>query len=302
MPTAGRDQLRPMQRIVRIMAMLHDRQQQGVSADELVSIAGYGDADPRTQLGKDLNHLRGQGWQIDNTAGPGEAATYKMVPGDNRLRLALTPDQVAALQRAMILADRADLAQRLDVTAATIARGVGPAVAEHPPSSELSRALDAVRLRSRIRFSYKGGPRTVHPASVRFRAGQWYLTGLEDGSTVTKHFVVSRMSSAVLDPPGTADPVGDVRDMPLHPLSWEVDPPVEVVLRTDLDYEPDVVRLLREPARRAERDGVVDLTYVVTHRTAMRARLYALGRRVVLVSPAEVRDEVLAELREMVGE
>ena len=63
----------------------------------------YGDADPATQLGKDLKRLRQQGWQIDNVAGKGEPAVYRMIAGDNRLRLKLTPGQLAALQRAVIL-------------------------------------------------------------------------------------------------------------------------------------------------------------------------------------------------------
>lgn len=300
---AGRDQLVPMQRIVRIMAVLEKAGPGGIEAERLLRFADYGDKDPGTQLNRDLRHLRDQGWQIDNVAPPGDPARYRMVAGDNRLRLALEPEQVAALQRAMILADRADLARRLDVTPADLPAGVGASVVAHdarPASEDLARVLDAVRRRSRVRFSYKGTARVVHPASVRFRDGQWYLTGLEDG--VPKHFVVSRMSGATLDPPRTADPVSDVRDVPLHPLHWDVDPPVEVVLRAAADYVPDVVRLLLEPDRQeAGPDGTVDLTYTVTHRAALRARVYALGRRVRVVGPDDVREELLSELRALVG-
>ena len=44
---------------------------------------------------------------FDNIAGKGEPAVYRMTAGDNRLRLKLTPGQLAALQRAVILSGTA---------------------------------------------------------------------------------------------------------------------------------------------------------------------------------------------------
>ena len=59
------------------------------------------------------------------------------------------------------------------------------------------------QLSSRIRFSYKGTPRLVHPGTVRLQNYQWYLSGIEDGHDRIKHFAVSRMSNASLDKPDT---------------------------------------------------------------------------------------------------
>ena len=89
-----------------------------------------------------------------------------------------------------------------------------------------------MQLRSRIRFTYKGTPRLVHPGTVRFQNYKWYLSGVEDGADLVKHFVVSEMSDIALDPPGTAAEVPSVRRIPLHPLRWEVDEPTQVTLRT----------------------------------------------------------------------
>ncbi len=55
------------------------------------------------------------------------------------------------------------------------------------------------------------------------------------------------------------------------------------------------------PSRESEHDGVLDLTYTVTNRAAFRARIYMLGTRVSVVGPDEFRDEVLGELRQLVG-
>jgi predicted DNA-binding transcriptional regulator YafY len=300
----GRDALKAMTRLVRIMAVLEDAGAVGVARDRLFEIAEYGEADPGTQLGKDLNNLRAQGWQIDNVAGAGETARYRMVSGDNRLRLRLSAEQLDALHRAVILSDRADLAKRLGIRVSTLPGDVGSdldsEVIPHEKSAELSLALKAVTTRSRVRFSYKGAPRLVHPGAVRFKNNQWYLTGQEDGSDVFKHFAVARMSQVALDLPDTAQRV-ETPPLALHPLLWDIDEPIQVTLRTTPELTPDVERWLRRPEREDEHDGVVDLTYTVTHRAAFRARIYMLGTRVQIVDPPEFRDEVLDELRDLVG-
>lgn len=286
-----------MSRLMKLAAVLHEAGVVGASAERLLEVAEYGGDNQADQLGIDLKRLRSQGWQILNTAPLGEPGRYQMTSGDNRLRLKLSPTQLAALQRAVILSKRTDLATTLGVQPASLPEGVGSDVLPRPGSTELSLALQAVQLRSRIRFSYKGTPRLLHPAAVRLQNYQWYLSGIEDGSDVVKHFAVGRMSDARLDPPETAEPVPAVRRIPLHPLRWTVDEPVEVTLRTTPDYVLDVERWLMAPDARTEHDGVVDLTYTVTNRRAFRSRIYVLGPRVTIVGPAEVRQEILDELR-----
>ena len=55
-----------------------------------------------------------------------------------------------------------------------------------------------------------------------------------------------------------------VRRIPLHPLSWEVDDPTPVTVRTTPEFVPDVVRWLMAPYSQTEHDGVVDMSYTVT--------------------------------------
>jgi predicted DNA-binding transcriptional regulator YafY len=298
----GRNPVKAMRRLLRLLAMLDEAGSTGVSAEKLITIGEYGDKDPGTQLNLDLKRLRNLGLAIDNVSGKGEPAHYRMVSGDNRLRLKLSPDQLAALQRAVNVADRADLAKALGISATSLPAGVGTKVTPPARPADLSKCLQAIQLGSRIDFTYKGTPRLVHPGSVRFQNHQWYLSGVEDQDDLVKHFAVGRMSDALLQPPGSARPVPEVRRIPLHPLLWEVDQPTEVVVRTSPEYVDDVKRWLQEPQSIHESDGAVDLTYLVTNRKSFRARIYVLGARVRITGPAEVRDEVLAELRELVGE
>lgn len=297
----GPSAVKAMQRLARILAVLDDAGVVGASAEKLIAVADYGEKAPQDQLSLDLKNLRKQGWQIDNVAPKGTPGCYRMVSGDNRLQVKLSAAQRAALQRAVLVAERTDLAKRLGVRPAAVAEGIGSIKIRKQKGDKLSLALQAVQLRSRIRFTYKGTARLVHPGTVRFQNYKWYLSGVEDGSDVLKHFVVSEMGDLSLDRPGSATEVPSVRRIPLHPLRWEVDQPTRVTLRTPRDFVPDVIRWLNEPDSQLERGDEVELTYTVTHRQAFRARLYVLGPRVTIAQGAEVYDDLVSELRAMGG-
>lgn len=301
MPGPGRDQVKAMERLARIIAALDNAGSTGVTATKLLSIAEYGQAAAADQLSRDLRQLRAQGWRIDNIAPLNETGRYRMTSGDNRLRVKLSDKQLAALQRAVILTKRADLARRLGVEPGTLPEGVGSEVLPANESTELSLALQAVQLRSRIRFTYKGSPRVVHPGTVRFQNYRWYLSGREDGSDVDKHFIVSEMRAVSLDRPRTADDVPAMRRLTLHPLRWAIDPPTPVTIRTTAEFVPDVVRWLLAPGSQSEHDGVVDMLYTVTNRQSFRARIYVLGERVTIPDGGEVHAEILTELAEILG-
>lgn len=302
---------------MRIAAVLAAAGPTGVHRDRLMRLAGFEGADPASQLSRELRYLTHQGWQIDNIAEPGEDAVYAMTTVDNRLRVRLTPAQQTQLRRAVLLADRDDLVGRLglpeDARPVDVAARVPAATGrDGGDGAALSTVVRAVRDGAILRFGYKGSPRVVHPESLRSQHGTWYLRGVEepalaDGGPV-KTFVVDRMGSPSADAAGTARPVGAVRHTGLHPMTWEVDPPVDVLLRTPLAYEPDVRRWLGEPTHVAspvvDADGEesVELTYRVTHHEALLVRLGDLGRRVELVGPPEIRQALIGRLAAAAGE
>ncbi|MEQ6901334.1 WYL domain-containing protein [Nocardioides sp. YIM 152588] len=306
----GRDQRGPMERLVRIAAVLRAAGPAGVHRDRLLALAGFDGKDAASQLARELRHLTNQGWQIDNLAEAGEDAVYAMTTVDNRLRVRLTPEQQTQLRRAVLLADRDDLVTRLglprDARPAEVAAQVSPAAEEL--DAAVAVVVPAVRDRAVLRFGYKGLPRVVHPESVQARNGTWYLRGIEDAALdaggPVKTFVVTRMVDPEAGPAGSARPVPSVRHAGLHPMTWEIDPPVEVALRTSLAFEPDVRRWLGDPIEIEDDGGAawgVRMTYRVTNRAALRDRLNELGRRVRIEGPEEVRREVLDALAVAAG-
>lgn len=300
----GRDQREPMERLVRLATALHHAGEHGVPAAELATVAGFAEgADPSSQLSREFRHMRNVGWRIDNIAGPGASAVYRMTSVDNRLGVRLDPRQQAALRRAVLMADRADLAVRLGLAGQDAPAEVAATIPATDAGGDLGVVIRAIRHRALLRYRYSGTPRSVHPVALEARGGTWYLRAREEGGEQVKSFVVDRMIDVEAGEPGSADPVESVHRTGLNPLSWQVDPPVEVTLRTAQRFVPDVRRWLGEESSVSPaEDDQVDLVYVVTHRAALRQRLVELGTRVRVVGPAEVRDELIDELAEMAGE
>lgn len=292
---------------MRLMAVLTEAGESGEPSSKLIDVAGFDGEQAGDQLAREFRHLRNQGWQIDNIARPGTDARWRLTVGDSRLRLSLDARQQKALQRAVLLADRADLAQRLGVEHTPVQPSAEAQLRQPASVDGLDLAIRAVQRRALLRFRYNGKPRVVHPASVRHQNNQWYVSGREDGIVQethdgVKHFVVSRMSEIALGEPGSAGHVEPVQRMTLHPLRWQMDEPSDVTIEVASEYVPDVVRWLQNPTRdETGSSGLRHLTYAVTHRAAMRARLYMLGERVRVLSPEDFREEMLAELSEMAG-
>jgi predicted DNA-binding transcriptional regulator YafY len=188
----------------------------------------------------------------------------------------LTPGEQAALQQALREAE-----------------------ADVPVPPEFLAQLErAVVQRCLTRFSYRHKRRTVHPHTLHNGPSGWMLRGREVESGMVKEFVVRRMGGDVeLDRPRSAEVPEPVPKRSFDPMTWDVDPPREVVLQTTPDFEYEVCRVMTG-SRVIERDGARVLVSVpVTHRAAFRSRLLELGLRVQLVDPPEAREAVFDALR-----
>jgi predicted DNA-binding transcriptional regulator YafY len=291
-----------MERLVRIAAVLKVSGEQGVSADKLVKVAEFEGEDALDQLSRDLRLLRKQGWQIDRITPEGVPAVYRMVTVDNRFRVKLSPAQQRALQRAALVADRADLVKRLGLPEGERPQEVPALLPLSGHDERLSAAVKAVQSRCVMRFRYNGKDRVVHPESVRSQNERWYLRACEEGGDILKLFVITHMGDVHVDAPGTAARVSAEPRLELHPMRWKLDPPVVVTLRTTKDHVDDVERWLGAPRSVTATPDSVDLEYSVTNRSGLRVRLYELGQRVQIVGPDDVRQELLDELAAAAGE
>jgi predicted DNA-binding transcriptional regulator YafY len=298
-----------MERVTQLLSVLSAAAPHAVSADRLLEVVVYGAdslPDRRDQLRRDVRQLEALGWAIGNVAGPGEPARYRLTATDTRLRVAFTPAQRAELLRAAQAARLAQVATALGGTAAT--ETAFEAQVAHD-SQALSAVQRAVAQRCLLHLTYRDRPRTVSPHALHLRRGGWYLTGQEVGTHAAaaapaKTFAVARMSDVRLGEPKSAPEPAQPSRPQLDPITWQVDPPVEVTVETTPEHRPHVESMLgpAQQARPGSGDGLEVLTIPVTHRAAFRRRLYELGTRVRLLGPDEVCAQVRAELRAIAGE
>ena len=267
-----------MERLIRILLALADRGDDGVFARRLARVAGYpGDAESvLAALRRDVGRLRQVGWDIESAGDVGLEGRYVLHARDNRMALLLSPGEQAALQHALNEVD------------AQIP----------PPPAHLADLERAVHRRCLTRFGYRHRLRTVHPHVLHNGPSGWMLRGREVESGIVKEFVVRRMADdVVIGQPGSSEPPGVVPRLSFDPMTWEVDPPIEVILATSPSFEREVCRVMSGGRVVGLRDDEVLIAVVVTNRVAFRSRLLELGLRVRVVGPPEAVEMVLAALR-----
>ncbi len=305
----GRDQRGPMERLTQILFVLSRSPGRTATTDRLLAHVGYGAEDVedrRRQLTRDIGHLTRLGWEIRNVASPGDPAAYRLLAADLRLRVQFSVEEQAELQRVARAADLSGLGDDADREAGFVPRTSG--------AGDPETVQRAVARRCLLRFTYRGTARVVHPYQVHLRAGGWYLRAREvvgaaqDGRGAdVKTFRLDRMTGVRLDRPGTAEPVPPGAHLAIDPVTWEVDPPVDALLRTAPEHVPHVramlgaAEVLPDPPGPDDVDLPVLLRVPVTHREAFRGRLYELGSRVRLVGPEDLREQVRTHLLGVLG-
>ncbi|WP_157987489.1 WYL domain-containing protein [Jiangella endophytica] len=275
----------------------------GIRTPRLLKIAAFGGGEEHhvRQLKRLIEDLNGAGWDIRNTASPGQTAIYRAFAGDNRLRLSLTPEQRTELARAALIAGYAEFATRAGIegTGAPPTPELRTAPQSERNDDALNKVLYALERHCRLRFVYKRRPRVVHPHFVYPGTSGWHLVGHEDGSEKHKRFVTDRMSDVRVDLPRTADPRYEPYRDELDPLTWAIDEPMDVTVETTPAHRNQVETLLGMSSYHEIDDDAVRLTIRVTHRAAFRNRLYELGPRVRVLAPETIRRELLQELESL---
>lgn len=276
--------LAAVQRLVALCRVLGEHPDLGVGVDVLLDAAGYTAPNPTSRkdmLLRDVRQLRGLGLRIENVASAGEDARYRIIPGDDRIRIQLSSAEQLALRAA--------------------ASAPGDAPSDEIAAPRVAGALDlvqrAVASNAIIRFHYSGRPRVLHPYGLTpERRGGWLCHGWEEAPQAAKSFAVAKMRSVAIDAPGTAHapPRSDIPT--LDPFRFDVDPPSVAELEVLAQYVDEVVADLQEPRRLSEPVATASgvpahrLEYVVTNRRYFVHRVVRLGERVRLVGDETMRD------------
>lgn len=275
--------------------------------DEIAhAVPGYPDThDARRQaFERDKRVLREEGIPVvtEPVDGPDQYG-YRIDPAAFYLPdLNLEPDEQAALLLAVAGVHLGDPSGR-DALAKLGASGVADArlVAAIEPPPALVALFAALRSQAEVRFAYRDERRVVAPATVRFRAGRWYLVGWDRRRDAARTFRVDRIDDEPSVGSAGSGRLPQGADLALAPMEpWrhvEGDEEDHVLVWVD---GVEACRVREEVGERAVEEELSDGSMVVrlgvTSFPLLRSWVLALLDHAVVVGPPSARDAVMSWL------
>lgn len=230
---------------------------------------------------------------------------YRLRPADAYLR---DPGLTSEERRAVAVAASAVRLSGIDPRRATAKVGAdeagGAPRTELPADAAVVTLFQAVTERRAATFRYRDEERVVHPERLRFARGRWYLSAYDTGREGERLFRLDRIQGDVgvgerdAFPARSRGPVDDLLDEP-----WALgdDPVQEVRIR----FAPARAEAARRAAPRgritAEDDGSVVLALDVRMVPALRTFVLGFGEDAEVLSPPEVRADVVGWLETIVA-
>jgi predicted DNA-binding transcriptional regulator YafY len=310
---------RPTTRVLTLLELLQANPRLG--GTELAERLGV---DPRT-VRRDVARLQELG--IPVVAERGRYGGYRLLPGYKLPPLMLTDDEATAVVLGLLAGRRLGLAtstpgaadsalakltrvlpaalrERTEAVQATLDFTLPARPGQAPATATVLVLAEATRRRRRVHVRYRSfkgrdSERDLDPYALVFHAGRWYVTGLDHASGEVRTFRLDRIlaaepGTAGFDVPDQFDPVEQVADaLARAPWTWDV----QVLLAVPIEEARR--RLPPGVATLAEADGGVLLRARAERLDGMARMLAGLGWPFTIVTPDELRAEVLALARRL---
>lgn len=269
----------------------------------------------RAAFERDKSVLRDIGVPIETEVLGGDRAgqtAYRLDRDRYELRgLDLDDDERHALQTA-VAAVRSDVGQEGVWKLGGAAGGVSTVVADLPALPGLPVLRAASSAHRSVRFTYHGAQRRLDPYGLLLRGGFWYVIGHDHLRGEVRTFRVDRIEGDVemVDAAGGSPNGGEfVRPAGFDPRAVFPDDPKAIgggagaaVVRIDAAIAPSMRREVAADAVVAERDdGSIDVVVPCANATAFRSWLFGLGAHAEVLSPPDVRAEVITWLQAVVN-
>ena len=187
--------------------------------------------------------------------------------------------------------------------------GLAGAASDSPDvSSELSADPNVVTLfgamadRQVVTFHYRDTDREVEPHRLEFQRGNWYLAGFDRSRDGRRVFRLNRIDGAVQPVGGTGAFVRPEGTPALQLDPWLAGGGDEVLARLRIDAAvaaAAVHELGPDTVEERHDDGSVVVAIPVTNRDAFRTFVLGLLEHAEVLDPPELRDAVVAWLREL---
>lgn len=302
-----------LERLLNLVAALLDTSVP-LTADELhVRIEGYPESSAsfHRAFERDKDDLREMGIPLRVEEVPGSdppVLGYRILRREYSGRQPeLTPDELGALHVA------ANLVRVQGLTAQDALWKLGgvsvgeegaqplAAIPSDPRLVPLFRAANELRVAT---FAYRGTERTVEPYRLTFSRGQWYVAGFDRTRGGERLFRLDRIDGSVaLGPPGAFERPASVGSDP-RVRAWELGDadPITAHLLVDADQALWATHAAGADAIVATRDdGSIVLSLTVRNRDAFRGFVLAFLDHAEVLSPPELRADVVAWLEALVA-
>ncbi|MFI5053332.1 MAG: helix-turn-helix transcriptional regulator [Acidimicrobiia bacterium] len=266
----------------------------------------------RRQFERDKETLRELGVpiRVETVDGFGAEHAYRIHAEDYYLPdLSLTDAELAALHLAVTAVRLEGDAGRegLAKLGGLAGEGADTALAEVSVTPGLAVLFDAVGRHATVAFSHRGARRRLDPYGVVLRWGHWYVVGHDRDRDAPRAFRVDRIDGApevgqagAFTPPPGIDPADFVR---ADPMTYGEDQPVVAQVLVDSPRAGWVVEQLGDDAvTRRRADGSVVVALPVVNRAAFRTWMIDLLDHAEVISPSELRGEMIAWLDALAGE
>jgi proteasome accessory factor B len=259
------------------------------------------DKDDLRRLGIPLNVER-----TESVDGPVDG--YRVSQGDYYLHdLGLEPDEVVALSVALRLI-------RLEGVAADDALWkLGGASSDQAGSAQLAQISmgpavtqfhEAITSQAAVTFDYKGEQRQVEPWRLAFRRGQWYLEAFDRVRDDERRFRLDRIEGAVrVDEPGTATMPRVAAAGERQPWQFTTEDEQSYTARVAVDTSHARWARHHLPAAtvvETHSDGSIEIELEVTNIAAFRSLVLSMFEVAEILSPPELRADMIQWLETMV--
>lgn len=278
-------------------------------------VGGYEEYDKsesfRRVFERDKDELRELGIQIEIlplSHGDAGQTGYRILAHDYVLPdPGLTPDELLALQLAV---ETVRVSENESTSALRQLGGIEDpsarvtTVAELPVPVGLDACYAAVTSAAEVTFTYRGEPRRVQAHGLRFARGRWYLGGFDVNRDATRVFRLDRIEDAVeVGPPGAFEPPVEATRFDLEP--WRIGPSdaerIVAQVRVDAEQVDRAQLAIGDEAMELHDDGSATLSIEVVNVGAFRSFVLEFGDHAELVSPPELRADLIAWLEQVVG-
>jgi proteasome accessory factor B len=313
--------MHPLERLLNLVILLLETPRPLTFEQIRDKLTAYGHEDPasgKRMFERDKDALRDLGipvevsgtdaWDVDEG--------YR-IPKDRYYlpEIAFTPEEISSLVVAAQAPGEDDAEQAVRKLQAGIGASVLSGIAERPvvagevAGPRLVPFTDAIERRRTLRFRYRPatgdpGERHVDPYSLVWRAGHWYLIGLDRDRGEIRSYRVSRVEGEPADAgEGSAPPEGFDARAHLRLGPWGAGEPEE---QATLAFSPRVAwwalqgvpgAEIREPGE----DGWIRATVPAGATEVFLSWILSFGPDAELVAPTPLRDEVVRRLEAVVA-